>query len=246
MNQTLKLRLISVATLLVVIVVTYRCWRAFHDAAPDWIRLERRHSPTLPSEFMPAFKNFRQQLDTEAKRYSQPVKSLLFYAIGKGGQQMLVGDLVTLYNPGFTPVAQLTVPHWTSDPSIYGCYTLDGVPLAIQLKHHPSNPKVASFVVELQEPLAPGATLPVLYVEQRPLTLRSDAAGNYTQYLPRVPRDDTAICAVAICLPARATIKNYQPDDGAYFFRQDMRLIGWINSRLDPKAGAPAVTFRLP
>jgi len=245
MNNNWRFHCALIAAVLLIGVSAYWCYRVFHEPAPDWMRLQSRHSPALPGEVLTPWLTLRHQLDLDAKQYAQPIKSVQFFTVTKSGKQMLVCNLETLTNHGFTPVNQFPVTRWTTDQNIIGYYTLDGTPLTITLKHNPSYPKVAFLTVETRDALAPGASLSVLHLEQRPFELRPDAKGFCTQYLPRVPRDDAALHAVAICLPTTATLKTYRPENGAYFSSKDALFVGWINCRLDDNVPAPLITFKL-
>ena len=245
MNSIWKFRCALIVAGLVLGFTVYRGRQTFYEEAPAWMRLQSRRSPALPDEVLTPWLTLRHQLDLAAKQNAQPIKSVQFFVITKSGKQMLVCNLETLTNPGFAPANQFQVSRWTSDQNIVGCYTLDGAPLTIRLKHHPTYPKVAFLSVETRDALAPGASLPVLNVEQRPLALRPDAVGYFTQSLPRVPSDDTTINAVAIGLPTTAILKTYRPEDGAYLSTKDAPLVTWINCRLDAHAPAPSIIFKL-
>ena len=234
-----------VGLLLAVTFVSQRAWRSFHVAAPAGFRLENRQGPALPAAVLSGLQALLHQLDLEIKQSGEPVESLAFFVIHKGGKQLLECKLETIRNPGFAPASEFPVPHWTTDQSIVGYYLLDGTPLTVTLKHHPSQPKTTFLVVETREPLAPGAAVSVLHVEQQPLDLHPDSAGLCRHNLPRVPRDEGAIHAVAICLPAQATLQKYQPAEGAYLSTKDAPLVAWINRRLDDHAPAPFVVFKL-
>ena len=246
MNTNWKFHCAVIAAFLVMGFTAYRGYRAFHETTPDWLRLHRQHSPTLPDEVRTPWLALRQQLDRDAKQTARPIKSVQLVAIAKNGKQMVVYNLDKLTNPGFAPVSEITVPHWTSDQAIFGYYLLDGTPLTFVLRHHPAYPKVAFLAVETPEPLAPGTSLAVLRAEKRPLELHPDAAGICPHYPPRVSRDEATINAIAIALPAGAILKTYRPEAGAYLTTKGAPFIGWINSRLDDRAPAPFVAFKLP
>ena len=246
MNTNWKFFSVVLAVLLVIGFITYRGYRAFHESVPDWMRLQSHRSPALPDAVKIPWLALRHQLDLETRQSAQPLKSVQIYSIPKGGKQLVIYKLEVLTNPGFTPVSQIPAARWTSDQTIVGCYTLEGAPLTITLKHHPAYPKVAFLTVETPEPLAPGACLAILHAEQRPFDLRPDPAGFFTQSLPRLSPDDPAIQAVAISLPAQTTLKTYRPEIGAYRTTTGAPFVSWINSRLEARAPAPSATFKLP
>jgi len=246
MNTNWKFSWAVIAALLVIGFTAYRGYRAFHESTPDWLRLQRRSSPTLPDEVRTPWLALRQQLDLDTKQTGRPTKSVQLVAIAKNGKQVVVYNLEKLTNPGFAPVREITVPHWTSDQAIFGYYLTDGTPLTFILRHHPAYPKVAFLAVETPAPLAPGTSVAVLRAEKRPLELRPDAAGFCSYSPPRVARDETTINAVAIALPAGAILKTYRPEAGAYLTTKGAPFVGWINSRLEARAPAPLVNFKLP
>ena len=51
---------------------------------------------------------------------------------------------------------------------------------------------------------------------------------------------------VAIALPAGAILKTYRPEAGAYLTIKGAPFVAWINSRLEARAPAPFVNFKLP
>jgi len=246
MTRNWKFKCALAGLLVAVAFVAYRSWRSFHEAVPAGLHFDSRRGPALPAAMFPPLQTILHQLELEVKDSGEPVESLAFFVIPKTGKQLLVCNLETISNPGFAPASLFPVPRWTTDQSIVGYYLLNGTALNITLKHHPTQPNTAFLVVETRDPLAPGATLSVLHVEQRPLDLHQDAAGLCRQTLPRVPRDAGAIHAVAICLPVHSLLQKYQPADGAYIStKDDVPVVGWINRRLDAHAPAPFVTFKL-
>lgn len=246
MTGNWKFKYALAGLLLAVVFVGYRSCRSFHDEEPAWLRLERRQSPSLPAAMMPPLQALLHQLELETKESGEPVESLVYFVVTKTGKQMLVCNLETIQNPGFTPASQFPLPRSTTDQSIVGYYLLNGTPLSFTLKHLSAKSNTAFLAVETREPLLSGASLAVLRVEQRPLDLHPDATGLYRQNLPRVKRDAGAIHAIAICLPARAILQKHQPTDGAYILTEDAPLVGWINRRLDARAPTPFVIFKLP
>ena len=246
MNTNWKFYSAVIAALLVIGFTASRGYRAFHESAPDWLRLQRRHSPTLSDEVRVPWLALRQQLDLDVKQTAHPIKSIQLIAIAKNGKQMVTYSLDKLTNPGFAPVREITVPHWTSDQVMLGYYLLDGTPLTLILRHHPAYPNVAFLAVETPEPLAAGTSVAVLRAEKRPLELRPDAAG-FCPYSPsRIARDEATVSAVAIALPPGATVKTYRPEEGAFLTTKGAPFIGWISSRLDARAPTPFVLFKLP
>ena len=245
MTGNWKFKCALAGLLLAVLFTGYRACRSLQEVGPAWLRLERRHGSSLPTAMMPSLQSLLHQLELEVQQSGEPVESLVYFVILKTGKQMLVCNLETVSNPGFEPASQFPVQRWTTDQSIVGYYLLNGTPLNFTLKHHPTQPNAACLAVETREPLAPGASISVLRVEQRQLKLRPDAAGFCRQNLPWVPRDNGAIHAVAICLPARAILQTYQPAAGAYCLTTDAPFVGWINRRLDNNAPAPFVMFKL-
>lgn len=245
MTGNWKFKCALAGLLLAVVFTGFRVCRSFHEAGPSWLRLERRQGPTLPATMMPPLQTLLHELELEVQQSGEPAESLVYFVINKNGKQMLVCSLETLSNPGFAPASQFPVQRWTTDQSIVGYYLLNGTSLNFTLKHHPTQPNAACLAIETREPLAPGASISLLRVEQRPLDLHPDATGLCRQYLPRVPRDDGAIHAIAICLPPRATLKNYQPADGAYLSTKDSPLVAWISRRLDGRSPVPVITFTL-
>ena len=246
MTGNWKFKCALAGLLLAVVFAAYRFHRSLYDDAPASLRLERRHGPALPAAMLPPLQTFLHQLKLEVKESGEPVESLVYFVINKTSEQLLVCNLETVRNPGFATASQFPVERGTTDQSIVGYYLLDGTPLNFTLKHQRARSNAAFLAVETREPLAPGASISVLRVEQRPLDLRPDATGLCRQNLPRVPRDAGAIHAVAICLPAHATLQKYQPLDGAYISTKDAPLVGWINRRLDARTPEPFVTFKLP
>ena len=245
MSRNWKFKAAVAGVLLVFVIVADRGYRSFHAAAPAWMRTENRRGAALPTQVLASVQAIFHQLDLEVKQSGQPVESLEFFTVAKTGKQLLVCSLETINNPGFEPASEFPVSRWTTDQNIIGYYLLNGTALNITLKHHPTQTNVTFLVVETRAPLAPGASVSVLRVEQRPLDLRPDTNGFSRVSLPRVPYDEGAIHAVAVGLPAHATLKKHLPAEGAYLSTKDAPLVIWINRRLDGRVPAPSIVFKL-
>ena len=246
MTGNWKFKCVLVGLLVVVMFSVYQFNQSSNDRAPAWLRLERRHGPALPAAMLQSLKTLLQQIELDTNDSGQPLGSLIYFVITKNNKPMLACNLEIIRNPGFAPASQFPVERGTTDQSIVGYYLLDGTPLNFTLKHQRARSNAAFLAIETQEPLAPGASISLLRVEQQPLDLDLDVNGFCRQRFPRVSRNSSAIHAVAICLPANTSLQTYRPSDGAYISTKNALLVGWINRRLDSRVPAPSITFKLP
>jgi hypothetical protein len=82
-------------------------------------------------------------------------------------------------------------------------------------------------------------------VERRPLNLKANAKGQMQFGLGRFARPSAAIHGRAVSLPEQAKLVQYRPETGAFEFRGDPPLVGWINACLDTNFPPLSATFTL-
>ena len=207
--------------------------------------IESKAAPALTPSVLESFRTYYHQIEREARANRLPIESIFFVEVRPTARECWQWRTEKLTNTGMNPMAQFERGSGTAIDRLIGYYTLEGEPLPLQYKHLPPNPQQPSVSVELPDALTPGQSVLVLRVERAPTKLQPNSAGNFAVNFPRLSNTDDVIRASALCLPAGKML-SYRPQGGVYESTTGCPLFGWINSRLDDRAPAPFVTFKLP
>ena len=242
MREYLKTGITLIITLSVLGFVAFRARSLFQGTT---FHIESTTAPTLPSSVLESFRNYYHHIERDARANRLPFDSIFFVEVRPTDRECWQWRTEKLTNTGMNPMTQFERGSGFAVDRLIGYYTLEGEPLQLQYKHLPPNPQQPSVTVELPDALTPGQTVLVLRVERAPTKLQPNSAGNFSFNFPRLSNTDDVIRASAFCLPAGKML-SYRPQGGVYESTTGCQLFGWINSRLDDRAPAPLVTFKLP